>query len=141
VIPTSGQLLASTYYGGANGEGCTGVEVDSQNRIYVTGGSSSSDLPLKGGPHQSQRPGPRSAFLAVFSADLRTLLHSGYFGGTGLGASNALLIRSDTASNARVVIAGVAGAGYPLSAMPARGTVTAPPEHGVLSDLTIQLAP
>ena len=141
VIPTTGQLLAATYYGGASGEGCAGVAVDSQNRIYVTGGSASSDLPLKGGPHQSQRPGPRSAFLAVFSADLRTLLHGGYFGGTGLGASNALLIRSDSASSAFVVIAGAAGAGYPLSAMPARGTVTAPPEHGVLSDLTIQLTP
>lgn len=137
-IPTTSQLLAATYYGGSSGEGCAGVAADdSTKRIYVTGGSSSVDLPLKGGPHQSQRPGPRSAFLAVFSADLTTLLHSGYFGGTGLGAATALLIRSDT----RVVIAGAAGAGYPLSAMPARGTVTAPPEHGVLSDLTIQLTP
>ncbi len=142
--PTANQLLAASFYGGASGDGCTGVAADSQGRVYVTGGSSSTDLPLRGGPHQSLLPGPRSAFLAVFSADLTTLLQGGYFGGTGLGNSNALLIRSDTATNARVVIAGEAGAAYPLTpspGTPARGSVTAPPAHGVVSDLTIQLAP
>jgi hypothetical protein len=128
---------AATYYGGARGEGCTGVAWDSQNRLYVTGGSSSLDLPLKAGPMQRSRPGPRSPFLAVFSPNLATLLYSGYFGGTGSGQVWSLTVRSDTATSGRVVFGGESEQGYPLGTSPARGTVTAPPAHGVVSDVTL----
>jgi hypothetical protein len=134
-------LDAATYYGGVGGEGCTGVASDSSLRIYVTGGTTSVDLPIKAGPHQTQRPGPRSAFLAIFGADLGTLLYSGYFGGTGLGHANALELRPpDTATSGRVVFGGESEAGYPLTpapGTPARGTVTAPPPHGVVSEATL----
>jgi len=140
IAPDASALLAATYYGGVSGDGCSGVAIDSRNRIYVTGGSSSPDLPLRAGPHQTQLPGVRSAFLAIFSADLSTLYYSGYFGGTGSGNSNALLVRSDTASSGHVVFAGQSEAAYPLTpapGTPARGTVTAPPAHGVLTDATL----
>lgn len=136
VAPDGSALEATTYYGGAFGEGCSGVAVDTSSRIYVTGGTSSPDLPIEAGPFQTERPGPFSAFLAVFSADLSTLLYGGYFGGSGLGNSVALSLRSSDASSGRVVFAGAAEEGYPLQS-PARGTVTAPPAHGVLSDVTL----
>jgi hypothetical protein len=140
IAPDASALLAATYYGGASGDGCSGVAVDSRSRIYVTGGSSSPDLPLRAGPHQTQLPGVRSAFLAIFSADLSTLYYSGYFGGTGSGNSNALVVRSDTASSGHVTFAGQSEASYPLTpapGTPARATVTAPPAHGVLTDATL----
>jgi hypothetical protein len=140
VTPNATALDAATYYGGVSGEGCSAVAVDSRDRIYVTGGTSSPDLPLRAGPLQRQRPGPRSAFLAIFSTDLSTIHYSGYFGGTGLGNSNALLLRGDTASSGQVVFAGASEAGYPLTpapGTPARGTVTAPPAHGVVTDATL----
>ena len=140
--PTGDARLASSYYGGSGGDRCTGMAVDSQDRIYVTGLTSSLDLPIRSGPLQAQIPGGRSAFLAVFSPDLAVVRHSGYFGGTGFGQGFAVQVRTDTASSARVVIGGEAGAGYPLTpspGTPARATVTAPPEHGALSDLTAQL--
>jgi hypothetical protein len=140
IAPDASALRAATYYGGVSGDGCSGVAVDSRDRIYVTGGSSSPDLPLKAGPQQTQLPGARSAFLAIFSADLSTLYYSGYFGGTGVGNSNALLVRSDAANSGRVVFAGQSEQAYPLTpapGTPARGTVTAPPAHGVLTDATL----
>jgi hypothetical protein len=140
IAPDATSLLHATYYGGVGGDGCAGVAVDSRDRIYVTGGSSSTDLPLRAGPLQTERPGPQSAFLAVFSEDLASLLYSGYFGGTGLGNSNALGVRSDDASSGRVIFAGQAEESYPLTpapGSPARGTVTAPPAHGVLTDATL----
>ena len=137
VVDADGMTLrGATFYGGASGEGCTGVGVDSQSRIFVTGGSSSLDLPLRAGPHQRQRPGPFSGFLAVFSSDLASVLYSGYFGGTGVGTSNTLVIKSDTANSGRVVFGGESEEGYP-TVMPVRSTVTAPPTHGVLTEATL----
>jgi hypothetical protein len=140
VAPDGTAREAATYYGGASGDGCTGVAVDSSNRVYVAGGSSSLDLPIRSGPHQTTRPGPRSAFLAVFSADLGTLLYGGYFGGSGAGHANALVLRGDSAGSGQVAMGGEAEADYPLTpspGSPARGSVTAPPAHGVISDLTL----
>jgi hypothetical protein len=140
IAPNATSLQAATFYGGASGEGCSGVAVDSRDRIYVTGGTSSTDLPLRAGPLQSQLPGPRSAFLAIFSADLSTLHYSGYFGGSGVGNSNALMVRGDTASSGHVVVAGQSEQAYPLTpapGTPARATVTAPPAHGVVTDVTL----
>ena len=130
-------LTAATFYGGVSGDGCTGVASDGNLNVYVTGGTTSIDLAIRSGPHQTQLPGARSAFLAVFGSDLSTLRYSGYFGGTGLGHSNAMALRSDTASSGRVVFAGESQQGYPLSATPARGTVTAPPAHGVVTEATL----
>ncbi len=140
VAPNASSLQAATYYGGASGEGCSAVAVDSRDRIYVTGGSTSLDMPIRSGPFQTTRPGARSAFLGVFGSDLASLLYSGYFGGTGIGNSFGLLVRSDTASAGRVVFVGLSEAGYPLTpapGTPARGTVTAPPAHGVVTDATL----
>ena len=142
LAPDATTLLATTFYGGGTGDACSGIALDAQDRIYVTGGTHSPDLPIASGPHQSERPGPRSAFLAVFTPDLTALLNGGYFGGSGLGNSNALAVRSSTATSGRIVFAGESEAAYPLTpspGTPARGTVTAPPAHGVLSDVTLQL--
>ncbi|HEU4428538.1 MAG TPA: SBBP repeat-containing protein [Myxococcota bacterium] len=140
IAPDAAELEATTLYGGGQGDACTGVDVDDQDRIYVTGGTHSPDLPIAGGPHQFELPGARSAFLAVFTPDLMDLLAGGYFGGTGFGNANALVLRSTTATSATIVFAGESEAGYPLSASPARETVTAPPAHGVLSDVTLDLS-
>jgi hypothetical protein len=139
VLSPAGTLReGSTYYGGAAGDACTGVAVDQNGRIYVSGGTHTPDLPLRaspGDPYQTVLPGARSGFLAVFSPDLTQLYYGGYFGGTGLGHISALRVRDDFANGARLVFGGAAGAGYPLApATPVRGTVTAPPEHGVVTD-------
>jgi hypothetical protein len=142
VLSPNGTLReGATYYGGALGDACTGVAVDSNNRVYVSGGTHSPDLPVRASPddpYQSTRPGARSGFLAVFSPDLTALYYGGYFGGTGLGQISALRVRQAFTDGARLVFGGEAGAGYPLApATPVRGTVTAPPEHGVVTDARI----
>jgi hypothetical protein len=137
ISPNGASLLATTYYGGAGGDACAGVALDASGRVYVTGGTTSADLPIRSGPHQTAIQGPFSAFLGVFSPDLVTLHYSGYFGGTGAGNSIALLVRNNLASSGDVVFGGASEQAYPLSASPARGTVTAPPAHGVLTDATI----
>ena len=142
--PTGTQRDAATYYGGGRGDACTGVAVDTSNRIYVAGGTHSQDLPLQASPddpYQTTKPGTRSGFLAVFSDDLDLLHYGSYFGGSGLGNVNALIVRQLVAGGAQVVFGGDAGAGYPLTpapGTPARGTVTAPPEHGAVTDATLR---
>ena len=143
IAPNATALVATTYYGGVRGDACSGVDVDDQDRIYVAGGTHSPDLPIAGGPFQSELPGARSAFLAVFTPDLMELLAGGYFGGSGLGNANVLVVRRDaSAVPGQVVFAGESEAGFPLTpspGTPARATVTAPPAHGVLSDVTLEL--
>lgn len=131
--------VASTYYGGSSGDGCSGVGSDSSGNVYVAGGTRSADIPTGSGAHQTQQPAPLSAFIAVFSADLAKLRYGSYFSGTGGGNANALVVRG----SAHFSFGGEAGAGYPLPTTPppARSVVSDSALHGAVSDVTVQLGP
>jgi hypothetical protein len=95
--PTGTQLLFSTYLGGSDngvdldsysGDAATGIAVDSNDNVYVTGNSWSTDFPTTAGAFQtvnyngiaSGHGGP-SAFVTKLNASGTALVYSTYLGG------------------------------------------------------------
>jgi hypothetical protein len=72
------RLLAGTYYGGSQGDGCEGVDVDEAGRVYVTGAAYSGDLPLSKDALETRFNGDISGFLAVFDPGLTKLEYATY---------------------------------------------------------------
>lgn len=98
---TSGQLLAATYLGGSAGEGLEGVGVSTDGSVFVGGSSFSDDFPVSADAAQGIHRGSADLIAAKLTADLRTLVYSTYFGGSGtdFGRSEAM----DASGNLLVV--------------------------------------
>jgi hypothetical protein len=58
--PDGSQLLFSTYFGGSAGDGAYGIKLDANGNMYVAGGASSPDFPLKNPLYST----PTSFFIA-----------------------------------------------------------------------------
>lgn len=77
----SGDLLWSTYYGGAQGEFAFFATCDGQDNVYITGNTSSESGIFLGG-HQAEYGGSQDAFIAKYDSN-GILLWSTYYGGSG----------------------------------------------------------
>ncbi len=75
-------LIFSTFLGGTGMDSATAVAVDSNNNVYVRGGTCSSNFPVTANAYQSSLKGTCDAFLSKLSANGSTLLYSTYFGGS-----------------------------------------------------------
>jgi len=96
-------LSYSTYFGGSGGaEMFPTVAVDASSFIYVTGSTSSPNLPLSGTPYQKTlAPGATAnAFVAKFDPTGATLVFSTYLGGDGTDATIGIAV--DAAGNSYV---------------------------------------
>jgi hypothetical protein len=82
-LSANGALVASTYLGGAVGDGIEGVSVDGDGRICVSGTSYSSNFPTTPDAAQPTNRGEADFFGAVLSSDLRQLVYATYLGGSG----------------------------------------------------------
>ncbi|NHJ15110.1 MAG: hypothetical protein EAX95_15615 [Candidatus Thorarchaeota archaeon] len=76
-------LLFSTYFGGTGSDWCYTMNVDSNDRIAISGATESSDFPLVNA-HQDARSGSLDIFVSLFEADGQSLLFSTYLGTTGI---------------------------------------------------------
>ena len=85
----TGQLLASTYYGGTGSDGTQGVSTDAQGSIYLSGntdGAAVTTVPLRG-------PGGGTDVLALkFSGDLSQLLYGARIGGIGADVARSNVV-------------------------------------------------
>jgi Beta-propeller repeat len=86
-------VVYSTFLGGSEPDGATGIVVDSNGDAYVVGLTGSTDFPTMNAFQGAIRSG-QNAFLAKLSADGSTLLFSTYFGGSGSDAANAIALDS-----------------------------------------------
>jgi hypothetical protein len=78
-------LLYSTYLGGSGEDAFLGaVAVDAQGSAYVTGGTSSSDFPMKN-PFQSQKGPYSTAFISKLSPSGSSLEYSTFLGLSSYG--------------------------------------------------------
>ncbi len=121
-------LIFSTYLGGASVEGATGVAVDSQGDILVSGGTDSTDFPVQNAIQGTAGGGPTSnaitsdAFLTKLAGDGSAILFSTYWGGTGseqatsvsVDASNNIILAGETTSTDFPTL-------NPLEGIPANG--------------------
>lgn len=101
----------STYFGGNNDEEGKAIVVDDLGRAYITGGSTSTNLPAIG-TLNTQSFGKKDVFLAVFADDGRELVGTTYYGGSNDDEAYAMKLQSGTT----VLIAGTtASENFPLT--------------------------
>lgn len=94
-------LTYSTYLGGDGNESVTGIALDEDQHIYVTGTTDSIDFPIVA-PYQGSIAGANDAFVTKFAADGSHLIYSTYLGGVG-GTSEGSAIAVEPAGAAFVV--------------------------------------
>jgi hypothetical protein len=89
--PRGAPLLYSTYLGGTGSDAARSVAVDSAARVYVAGGTDSTDFPTQA-PIQATNHGNFDAFAAKLDETSSTLVFSTYLGGSNIDFGIGLAI-------------------------------------------------
>lgn len=115
VLSADGTTLEhATYLGGMLGDAVEGITVADDGRVYVSGGTFSSNFPTAGAPYQDTAAGNLDAFVGILSADLGALEAASFVGGSNwdvtravaIGPSGQLAATGETRSNDLSVTAG-----------------------------------
>ena len=99
-------LLFSTYFGGTGSDWCYTMNVDSNDRIAVSGTTESTNLPLLNA-HQSTNSGALDIFISLLEADGQSLLFSTYLGTPGIDHGRRVAFDS----HGDILLAGMAASG------------------------------
>jgi uncharacterized protein (TIGR03437 family) len=114
--PSGSALLYSTFLGGRGDDVATGIALDPDGNVYLSGTTTSPDFPTTPGAIQPGAPEPNAytGFVAKINADATKLLYGTYLGGAGV-SSDARGIAIDAARN--MYVTGVAlGQNFPVTA-------------------------
>lgn len=84
-------LIYSTYFGGSDDDRGNSVAVDALGRAYITGATSSQDLPVVN-PIQNQLKGVSDVFVAVLGAQGSAVEYSTYLGGAGIDSGRGIAV-------------------------------------------------
>ncbi|MCE5213695.1 MAG: DUF3344 domain-containing protein [Methanobacterium sp.] len=79
---SSGTLMYSTYLGGSGNDYGSGIIVDTNGNIYITGYTASTNFPTTSNAYQNTNAGSDDLFLAKFNSN-GDLTYSTYLGGSG----------------------------------------------------------
>ena len=90
----SGTLLYSTYIGGSGADSGTGIAVTSAGIAYVTGTTSSTNLPTTSLAYQSTAPAGTNAFVVQLSATFNAYTYASYLGGSGADSGAGITLNS-----------------------------------------------
>ncbi len=105
-------LVNSTYLGGTEEDDSTGIAVDPDGNVYVTGYTGSSDFPTTVGSFKPFYSGGDDAFVTKLNLTSAQILYSTYLG--TIGVDHAFAIQLDPAN--RVAVTGVTtGADFPMT--------------------------
>ncbi len=94
LTPAGNALVYSTFLGGSNEDGGTGIAVDSSGSAYVTGYTYSSDFPTKDplpAPNNALQ-GPYDAFVTKLSPAGNALAYSTFLGGSDDDAGHRIAV-------------------------------------------------
>ena len=92
-------LVYSTFLGGFDGDGGSGIAVDGSGNAYVAGWTRSGDFPTQN-PYQGTKAGPTDVFIAKLSASGSALVYSTFVGGSSDDYVSGIAV--DTSGNAYV---------------------------------------
>ena len=105
-------LINSTYLGGTGTDTSTGIAVDPDGNVYVTGYTDSSDFPTTVGSFKPFYSGANDAFVTKANLTSAQVIYSTYLGSTGIDRTYAIAL--DPAN--RVAVAGVTtGPDFPMT--------------------------
>jgi hypothetical protein len=99
-------LLFSTYFGGAGSDWCYTMDVDSDNRIVISGTTESTSFPLLNA-YQDTLSGASDVFLSFIEADGQSLLFSTYLGTPEVDHGRRVVFNS----KGDILLAGIVGNG------------------------------
>ncbi|MFW3147273.1 MAG: fibronectin type III domain-containing protein [Thermoplasmatota archaeon] len=75
-------LLHSTYFGGSSYDNMDGLAVGDDGKVYICGGTNSTNIPGTSGKWISSAPQNRNGFLVAFNPLLNSIHYSTYIGGS-----------------------------------------------------------
>ncbi|MGQ0669172.1 MAG: DUF7948 domain-containing protein [Actinomycetota bacterium] len=90
-ISPTGQLIFSTYLGGAGAEEGNSIAVDGSGRPVVVGHTASDNFPVVS-PIQDHRIGSQDVFVTQLAADGGALVYSTYLGGGGIDIAQGVAL-------------------------------------------------
>jgi uncharacterized protein (TIGR03437 family) len=159
--PDGTSLVYSTYLGGTGEEFASGIAVDGSGDAYITGATTSTDLPMADA-FQNSNQGAMNALVAALDPTGASLLFSSYLGGSGtatasgtagdmgnaisVSCSSGVVVAGSTASSDFPVTSGVAqgtyaGAGDAFIAEIAAGGLPVINSGGVVNSATLTAGP
>ncbi len=89
---TGKTLLYSTYLGGVNTDRVRDIAVAPSGSVFIVGGTSSEDFPIRGGFQQKWGGGPNEAYVAKLSAAGNALVYSTFLGGASSEEAAAVAV-------------------------------------------------
>lgn len=104
-------LLWSTFHGGSDADSGFGIQLSSSGQIYITGGTSSSDLPTAGIPLDGSFNGTVDPYIARYSSSGNSLLACTYLGTSAYDQSYFVQLDLDD----KVYVVGQTTGAYPVS--------------------------
>jgi len=85
-------LMYSTYFGGTGEDTGRSIAVDTAGRVYLAGGTLSTDLPTTPLAYRPFYSGQGDGFLTVIDLNLNAAVYTTYVGGTGWDEIKKILI-------------------------------------------------
>lgn len=104
-------MLWATYYGGSGTDAGFGIQISGADEVFVTGGTTSTDLPSAGNPFSASNSGGVDGFIARFHPSGSPLLSNTYLGTTGFDQS--YFVQLDTSDD--VFVVGQTTGPYPVT--------------------------
>lgn len=90
--PKGNALFFSTYFGGSDNDYGDDIVQDSNNNIYVTGFTKSSDFPVKNPVQETYGGGFSDLFVLKFKPRGKSLFYSTFLGGTNADFGSSLAV-------------------------------------------------
>ncbi|MBK9941985.1 MAG: SBBP repeat-containing protein [Kouleothrix sp.] len=118
--PNGTNVVYGTYIGGSEADSGRGIAVDSSGNAYITGWTTSGDMPISGNAYSLFFGGATDAFALKLSANGSSLLYGTFLGGSeideshglALGPNNSMQLAGLTASANFPITAGAPDASY-----------------------------
>ena len=102
LAPDGKTILYCGYVGGSDNDGFRSLAVDSRGAVWLAGDSWSADFPVRGGP-QLKMPGSEPACVTKVAPDGKSLVLSGYIGGSSPWAHFCMGVAVDSRGDGYVV--------------------------------------
>ncbi len=108
-LPDGKTPVFATYFGGRGTESASGIAIDSEGNVWLSGNTDSTDLPVSANAFQSSLKGGTDAFAAKFSSN-GEFLAATYLGGAGYDNSVSIA----TSATGGVWLIGTGSSDFPL---------------------------